>query len=152
MTGAKLLDASTQTVTIPKQGEHRIDWRVSATQVGELKLLALAKAVEESDGVEIPLEVVPHGLKQTLGGASAVSEDNADKTIALDLPSNAHAQARSLRIEAAPSITELNGKLQTLQRENFQFHWKTARQEHERQKFQRVGFRKYLAKVALGQS
>jgi uncharacterized protein YfaS (alpha-2-macroglobulin family) len=105
VTGAKLLDASTQTVSIPKQGEHRIDWRVSATQVGELKLLALAKTVEESDGVEIPLEVVPHGLKQTLGGASAVSEDNADKTITLDLPSSAHAQARSLRIEAAPSIT-----------------------------------------------
>ena len=58
----------------------------------------------------------------------------------------------SQRAQAAPSITELNGKLQTLQRENFQFHWKTARQEHERQKFQRVGFRKYLAKVALGQS
>src|SRR2546430_13980834 len=56
----------------------------------------------------------------------------------------------SQRAKAAPSITELNGKLQTLQRENFQFHWKTARQEHERQKFQRVRFRKYLAKVALG--
>src|SRR5207237_5653324 len=38
VTGAKLLDASTQPVTIPKQGEHRIDWRVSATHVGALKL------------------------------------------------------------------------------------------------------------------
>src|SRR5262249_29306289 len=42
--------------------------------------------------------------KQTLGGASTLSGDNEDKTISLNLPADAHAQARSLRIEAAPSI------------------------------------------------
>jgi uncharacterized protein YfaS (alpha-2-macroglobulin family) len=106
VTGARLLNAASQTVTIAKQGEYRLDWRVAVTQVGELKLVAKAMTGPdgESDGVEIPLEVVPHGLKQTLGGASALSEENADKTISLDLPADAHAQARSLRIEAAPSI------------------------------------------------
>ncbi|HJZ69273.1 MAG TPA: hypothetical protein VKF81_14210, partial [Blastocatellia bacterium] len=58
----------------------------------------------ESDAVEIPLEVVPHGLKQTIGGASTISADNDDKTISLTLPSDAHSQARSLRIEASPSV------------------------------------------------
>src|ERR1041384_842185 len=104
ITGAKLLNGASQTVTIPKQGEHRIDWRVSANQVGEVKLLAKALTDQESDAVEIPLEVVPHGLRQTIGGASTLSGENDDKTISLNLPSNAHSQARSLRIEASPSI------------------------------------------------
>ena len=106
VTGAKLLDAASQTVTIPKQGEHRIDWRVSANQVGDIKVVALAQTGPggESDGVELPLEVVPHGLKQTIGGASTLSGDNEDKTISLNLPADAHSQARSLRIEASPSI------------------------------------------------
>jgi alpha-2-macroglobulin len=91
-------------VTIPKQGEHRIDWRVSANQVGQVRLLAQALTDQESDAVEIPLEVVPHGLKQTIGGASTLSGDNEDKTISLNLPADAHSQARSLRIESSPSI------------------------------------------------
>jgi len=106
VTGARLLDAASQTVTIPKQGEHRIDWRVNANQIGSMTLVAKAQTgpADESDGVEVPLEVVPHGLKQTLGGSSTLSEDSADKTISLNLPGDAHSQARSLRIEAAPSI------------------------------------------------
>lgn len=105
VTGAKLLDQATQTVTIPKQGEHRIDWRVAANQVGDMKLLAKALTDKESDAVEIPLEVVPHGLKQTAGGASTLSGDSEEKTISLNLPADAHSQARSLRIEASPSVT-----------------------------------------------
>lgn len=104
VTGAKLLDMGTQTVNIPKQGEHRIDWRVSANQVGEVKLLAKALTDQESDAIEMPLEVVPHGLKQTIGGASTLYGENEDKTTSLNLPADAHSQARSLRIEASPSI------------------------------------------------
>ena len=57
----------------------------------------------ESDAIEIPLEVVPHGLKQTAGGALTLSGDNDEKTISLNLPPDAHSQARSLRIEASPA-------------------------------------------------
>ena len=104
VTGAQLLDPPKQTVTINKQGEYRVDWRVNAAQVGEMRLLATAKTNEESDGVEIPLPIVPQGLRQTKGGATTLTEENADKPISLDLPANAHATARSLRIEASPSI------------------------------------------------
>ena len=104
VSGARLLNAAAQTATIPKQGEHRIDWRVAANQVGEVKLLAKALTDQESDGVEIPLEVVPHGLKQSAGGALTLTGDTDEKTIALNLPVDAHAQARALRIEASPSV------------------------------------------------
>ena len=105
VTGAKLLDQAASTVTINKQGEHRVDWRVAAGDVGEVKLLAKALTDQESDAVEVPLEVVPHGLKQSAGGATTISEDSADKTISIDLAGNAHPLARSLRIEATPSVT-----------------------------------------------
>ena len=36
--GAQLLSPAKQTVTISKQGEHRVDWQVSAPNVGQLKL------------------------------------------------------------------------------------------------------------------
>ena len=104
VTGARLLNTASQTVTIPKQGEHRIDWRVAANQIGDLKLLAKALTDQESDAVEIPLEVVPHGLKQSTGGAVTLTGDSDEKTISLNLPPDAHAQARALRIEASPSV------------------------------------------------
>jgi hypothetical protein len=102
--GASILDKAQQTLTINKQGEQRIDWRISASQIGNVTLLATAKTNAESDGIELPLPVVPVGLKRTMGGAAAMADENAEKTFALDLPANANTQARSLRIEAAPSI------------------------------------------------
>ncbi|MGH9936233.1 MAG: alpha-2-macroglobulin family protein, partial [Blastocatellia bacterium] len=104
VTGANLLDAAQQTVTIAKQGEQRIDWRITASQIGNVTLLATAKTNAESDGVELPLPVVPQGLKQTKGAAAAMAEETSDRTFTLDLPGGANSQARTLRIEAAPSI------------------------------------------------
>jgi uncharacterized protein YfaS (alpha-2-macroglobulin family) len=102
--GAELIGARTETVTIPAGGQHRVDWRVNARQAGELRLVARALTDTESDAVEMTLPIVPHGLKQTLGEATTLPEEYAEKTIALDLPAHPDVQARSLRIEAAPSI------------------------------------------------
>jgi uncharacterized protein YfaS (alpha-2-macroglobulin family) len=104
VTGANLLDTAQQTVTISKQGEQRIDWRISASQLGNVTLLATAKTNAESDGVQLPLPVVPQGLKQTRGNAASMINDIDERTFILDLPGNANTQARSLRIEASPSI------------------------------------------------
>ncbi len=102
--GANLLDTAQQTVTVAKQGEHRIDWRITASQPGKVTLLATAKTNVESDGIELPVPVVPQGLKQTKGNAAAMANEVDERTFVLDLPGNANTQARTLRIEAAPSI------------------------------------------------
>ncbi|MGI8996765.1 MAG: alpha-2-macroglobulin family protein, partial [Pyrinomonadaceae bacterium] len=102
--GAQLLDAPAQTVTIPASGEHRINWHVSAPQTGQLTLLAKALTDTESDAVEIPLPVEPRGLKRTIGQAVTLSGDEEEKSVTLNLPGNADPRARTLRIEAAPSI------------------------------------------------
>src|SRR5262249_218995 len=102
--GAQLLDAAAETVSIRPNGEHRVDWRVQANQVGRLTLLAKALTDTESDAVEMSMEIVPHGLKQTTGSSMALTQNDSEQTFSLDLPGRADVQARSLRIEASPSI------------------------------------------------
>src|SRR6266566_1669856 len=102
--GAQLQNSGKQTVTIGKQGEHRIDWQISAPNVGEIKLLAKALTDTESDAVELPLTVVPRGLHQVKNESAAFSDEDAEKSFALNLPPSADARARSLRIDVAPSV------------------------------------------------
>ncbi|HKX26178.1 MAG TPA: MG2 domain-containing protein, partial [Blastocatellia bacterium] len=102
--GANLIGEAQQTVTVARQGEQRIDWRISASQVGKVTLTATAETKVESDGIEIPLTVEPIGLKQTKGGAAVLAAETAEKVFSFEAPANANAQTRTLRIEAAPSM------------------------------------------------
>ncbi len=104
VSGAQLQNAPKQTVTVKKQGEHRIDWQITAPAVGEIKLLAKALTDTESDAVELPLMVVPRGLHQVRNESWTFAEENADKTFSLAMPGDADANARSLRIEVSPSV------------------------------------------------
>jgi len=104
LNGAQLLDAPNETVTIKQNGEHRVDWRVRADQVGKLTLLAKALTDTESDAVEMSMEIVPHGLKQTMGNTTTLTQNDAEQTVSLDIPVNPNVSARSLRIEATSSI------------------------------------------------
>ena len=102
--GAQLRNAAQQTVTVRKQGEHRIDWQISAPNVGEIRLLAKALTDTESDAVELPLTVVPRGLHQVKNESWTFAEENADKTFSLALPPETDPRARNLRIEVTPSV------------------------------------------------
>ncbi|HYY94934.1 MAG TPA: alpha-2-macroglobulin family protein, partial [Pyrinomonadaceae bacterium] len=102
--GAKLLDAPAQTVTIPSQGEYRVNWRVAAPATGDLKVLAKALTDTESDAIETGIPIVPRGLKNTRADSLAIADDDADKVLTFSLPANADPNARSLRVEASPSI------------------------------------------------
>jgi len=104
LTGAQLLNAATQTVTISQNGEHRVDWLIKAQQPGDLRLLAKALTDKESDAVEMSMQIVPHGLKQTTGSSLAITNNDSDQTVSLNIPAHPDVQARKLRIEAAPSI------------------------------------------------
>ncbi len=107
VSGGQLQDPARQTVTIPKNGEYRVNWRVAAPATGELKILAKALTDTESDALETSIPIAPRGLKQTRGHTLAISEENADQTVTFRLPNNAEAGARSLRIETSPSIAAM---------------------------------------------
>ncbi len=103
--GARLLSPAQQTLTIQKQGEHRIDWQISAIATGEVRLLAKALTNTESDAVELGLNVVPRGLHETKFTRWTTSDEDSQQQFTLDLPPNTDARSRQLRIEATPSIS-----------------------------------------------
>jgi alpha-2-macroglobulin len=104
VTGAHLLSPAQQTVTIPKQGEHRVDWQISAPQTGEIRLLAKALTNTESDAVELALGVVPRGLRSTKAQSWTTTDDNTEQEFSLNLPANTDLNSRQLRLEVSPSI------------------------------------------------
>ncbi|HKR13424.1 MAG TPA: MG2 domain-containing protein [Pyrinomonadaceae bacterium] len=102
--GANLIGPAQQTVTIDQQGEHRVDWQISAPQTGQIQLLAKALTNTESDAVELTLDVVPRGLRETKVERWTTTDDAAEQQFTLEMPANADLNSRKLRIEAAPSI------------------------------------------------
>ena len=104
VSGARLLSPAQQTVTIAKQGEHRVDWQISAPQTGEVRLLAKALTDTESDAVELALGVVPRGLHETKAENWTTTDENAEQEFSLDLPANTDLNSRQLRVEVSPSI------------------------------------------------
>ncbi|MDQ3917620.1 MAG: alpha-2-macroglobulin, partial [Acidobacteriota bacterium] len=58
----------------------------------------------ESDAVETSIPIVPRGLKNTRADSLAIADDDADKVLTFTLPADADPNARSLRVEASPSI------------------------------------------------
>ncbi len=104
VSGASLLSSGKETVSIQKEGEHRIDWQISTPNVGQVKLLAKALTNTESDAVELTLEVVPRGLRQARNNVFSSANDNVDETFTLDMSADADPRARSLRLEASPSV------------------------------------------------
>jgi uncharacterized protein YfaS (alpha-2-macroglobulin family) len=102
--GANLIGPAQETVTIPRQGEHRVDWLIKAPQTGEVRLLAKALTSAESDAVEIALDVVPRGLRENKTERWTSTDENAQHEFSLVLPAQADLNSRRLRIEATPSI------------------------------------------------
>ena len=102
--GAQLIGPPQQTVTINQQGEHRIDWQISAPQTGQITVLAKALTNTESDAVELTLDVVPRGLHEAKAERWVTTEDAAEQQFSLEIPANADLHSRQLRVEATPSI------------------------------------------------
>jgi alpha-2-macroglobulin len=103
--GARLVGPAQQTVTIPNQGEHRVDWQISTIATGEVKLLAKALTDTESDAVELTLNVVPRGLHETKSSRWTTSDEVSQQEFTVNLPPNTDSGSRQLRIEATPSIS-----------------------------------------------
>ncbi len=104
VSGAQLIGPADQTVSIAPQGEHRVDWKVSVPQTGQITLLAKALTNTESDAVEMTLDVVPRGLRQTKVERWQTTDEAAEQQFTLDLPANADTNSRKLRVEVAPSV------------------------------------------------
>lgn len=100
--GVELTDRE-RSISIPADGEQRIDWKIKATKIGAAKLTVKALTNEESDAMELTVPVLPQGVRSGTSGLADISEPSGMRTISLVMPDNADAQTGELSIALSPS-------------------------------------------------
>lgn len=93
-----------KTMTIPAGGETRIDWKVSAPTTGQALLTVKALTDEESDAMELPVPVLPAGMRVGTGASVELSTQNDSKTMTLELPQGTDPTTSTLAITITPSL------------------------------------------------
>jgi uncharacterized protein YfaS (alpha-2-macroglobulin family) len=100
---ARGIPAAPVAATIAPAGEHRDDWRFVANKVGTASVTATAKTDSDSDAVELPVPVLPFGLRREAGTSGSLV-DAGETTATVTIPSTANPAERSVRVLLAPSI------------------------------------------------
>jgi uncharacterized protein YfaS (alpha-2-macroglobulin family) len=89
--------------SIASGGERRDDWRFQAPAAGMATVTATAKTDADGDAVELPIPVLPYGLRREAGLSGALTSEpevSADVTI----PAQSNAAARTISVAIAPSM------------------------------------------------
>jgi len=102
--GLDLQDAGPQQVTVSSRGDQRVDWQVHAQNVREADLVAKALTNEESDAMELPLPVIPYGVKLADAKSGAVTASSGQQQATVTLPGDPATAAPSLSLSVSPSI------------------------------------------------
>ena len=98
----KVVKGEAGPVTIPANGQTRVDWRVAVLEPGSAKLKLAALAGETGDAVERTLPVYPHGIEAFVDLAGKLDEGALD--LALELPKERGAGSTHLTLTVAPSL------------------------------------------------
>ncbi len=96
--------AGEKLITIPQNGEKRVDWAVRTSSVGTATLTAKALTNEVSDAMQLNVPVLPHGLKMSEATVVDIEEERAvrDKTIVI--PTGANPATAELFVSVSPSL------------------------------------------------
>lgn len=88
-------------VTVPANGEVRVNWAVSAQQAGTARFTVSGRAGKFADAMERVLPVEEHGIEKFL--AKSGKATNGDVTVKLDLPARKPGSTR-LTVSVTPSM------------------------------------------------
>ncbi len=75
--------STTRSVEIPADGETRVDWRIAALAPGEAKVVMTAVAGEDSDGMEVKLPVLVHGIEKQVAFTGSIPAESSAKTASM---------------------------------------------------------------------
>lgn len=89
-------------VTVPANGQARVDWRVAVLEPGMAKLKLTAVAGEYGDAVERSLPIHAHGIEAFVDLAGKLEEGAL--TLALELPKERAAGSTRLVLSVSPSL------------------------------------------------
>lgn len=89
--------------SLPSGAERRDDWRFAARSVGAATVTATAKTESDVDAVELPIPVLPFGIRREVGmSGSVVGAGEATTTV--EMPAASNPAARSVSVSLAPSL------------------------------------------------
>ena len=88
---------------LPSGGERRDDWRFNARTVGTATITATAKTEHDTDAVELPLPVLPFGIRRELGSSGSIV-GAGEATTVVTVPEASNPAARTISIALAPSL------------------------------------------------
>jgi uncharacterized protein YfaS (alpha-2-macroglobulin family) len=91
------------TSSIASRGERRDDWRYLAPTVGTATITAAVRTDTDSDAVELPIPVLPRGLRRESGSSGSLFEPG-DATASLTIPEASNPAGRSVKVSLAPSM------------------------------------------------
>ncbi|MEO7155979.1 MAG: MG2 domain-containing protein [Vicinamibacterales bacterium] len=83
--------------------ERRDDWRFAATAPGSATVTATAKTESDVDAVELPIPVLPFGIRRQVGTSGSVV-GGGEATTVVTMPDASNPVARSITITLAPSL------------------------------------------------
>jgi len=96
--------AGDKILTVPRNGEKRVDWTLYSTEVGTATLVAKALTNEESDAMQTQVPVLPHGLKMSEATVVDIDAEQAVKEKTITIPASADPATAQLYVSVSPSL------------------------------------------------
>lgn len=103
-TGVKAMFKSKKSVvTIPANGEKRVDWKIKAEEIGTATFTVKALTNEESDAMEMKIPILPQGVKTGTSAIADISEPNGRRDLRLAMLPNGKLETAVMHVSLSPS-------------------------------------------------
>lgn len=83
--------------------ERRDDWRFAASAPGASTVTATARTESDVDAVELPIPILPFGIRREVGKSGSVV-GAGEATTVIEMPAASNPAARSISVSLAPSM------------------------------------------------
>ncbi len=100
----ELLGEPSSTLTIPADGEARVDWRVRVVEEGEAVVRMLALTDQESDAVEMSFPAYVHGMLKTESFAGALRPEDQTGRLTVRVPQERRISQTLLEVRYSPTL------------------------------------------------
>ena len=96
-------------ITVPKDGERRVDWVVRVLRAGTATVTMTAQTEEESDAVQMQFPALVHGVEKFEVQAGVMRDIEGERTITLklNLPAERRQGATELNLQLTPSLAAI---------------------------------------------
>jgi len=91
-------------VTIPANGESRVDWLVKVTQPGDAVVRMKALTNEESDAMQMTFPVYVHGMLKTESFSGVLRPEQTQGSLAFTVPAKRKPEQSRLELRYSPTL------------------------------------------------